>query len=515
MTILAISATPAAAAILWMRAHPQPPAPTIPVHSVVWADRVFMSRAELRRWLRGHGERYTTWARKHPTQAAELEHRPLPSKRAAVRKAAPVKSPSQRDTSSGPDAAFLALLLALAGTALVTLRARRRLRVPRPQVTLPAVDARSVAQGFAHRVARLGQRRSPTATPAPSPRAQATAPIGLSDRAIAVSPQPAGYGSLDAAPRVLDPSPALSLEPAGNGAIASATPFAGHAVAAAPEPAGNGSLGDPVTGSLAEAEPISEEVAFTSQPVGNGSVGDAAYPSDQSVVPLHPVAGSVGGKAPDARPEDRVVFGAPGRNGLPEEVPSVSDESVEMSPEPSDEGVFGDAAPEDEPTPPQPAGEGSPGDAARGRPRSLPAASARKQRRAAPKPTAPTAEPEASALADVRPIGTDADAGAIVPPVLPQADAVSTTEWELCTTACWRGYLSARFYAHPPGEGAVIKESLPFDWWAWQPDPKDRDAAQAALDEICDLLQAEGWEPFARGDAWYEVRFRRRPRMEW
>jgi hypothetical protein len=122
-------------------------------------------------------------------------------------------------------------------------------------------------------------------------------------------------------------------------------------------------------------------------------------------------------------------------------------------------------------------------------------------------------EPEATTVADVPRLEVDDEA--VIPAALPEMDAVQDGQWELCTTACWRGYVAARFYAHPPGDAAVIVESSPFDWWAWQPAPRDPRAEQAAFEEVCRLLAAEGWEPFARGDTRHEIRFRRRPRVQW
>jgi hypothetical protein len=43
--------------------------------SVVWADRVFVTRRQLAVWLRGHGARYDRWARRHPRAAARLPRR--------------------------------------------------------------------------------------------------------------------------------------------------------------------------------------------------------------------------------------------------------------------------------------------------------------------------------------------------------------------------------------------------------------------------------------------------------
>jgi hypothetical protein len=278
VVILAVAATPLAAAILWMRAHPEPPRPAeVQLHSVVWADRVFMSRAELRRWLRARGERYTVWARKHPVQAAALEHRRPPKTRPAVRTAA---SRPDGGASFGGHAALLAALLALTGAGVVTFRARRRLHVPRPHVTLPAisVDLRPVVQGL---------RR---------PRPPATAP----DEVVAAPQTSNGSrgGAMRGRPRV---GPALSQRN-------------GHDV-------------------------------FVQQP------------------------------APAFEPEATTV----------------------------------------------------------------------------------AVEPEATSVADAPP--HEAEEEAVLFAALPPVDVVQDGTWELCTTACWRGYVTARFYAHAPGDAAVILES--------------------------------------------------------
>jgi hypothetical protein len=87
--------------------------------------------------------------------------------------------------------------------------------------------------------------------------------------------------------------------------------------------------------------------------------------------------------------------------------------------------------------------------------------------------------------------------------------------WDRCAVSCWRGYVNAHFYAHPAGETDAIATSPAFEWRAWQQAPKDKQAAQAALDELQRLLEAEGWESLGRGHAWYELRFQREPIAEW
>jgi hypothetical protein len=44
--------------------------------SVVWANRIFATKADLARWLRSHGASYQTWASAHPALAAPQEGKP-------------------------------------------------------------------------------------------------------------------------------------------------------------------------------------------------------------------------------------------------------------------------------------------------------------------------------------------------------------------------------------------------------------------------------------------------------
>jgi hypothetical protein len=108
-------------------------------------------------------------------------------------------------------------------------------------------------------------------------------------------------------------------------------------------------------------------------------------------------------------------------------------------------------------------------------------------------------------------------ASAVVAPpaaVLETLPVVDET-WELCTTACWRGYVTARFYAHLAGDDVSLAQSEAVDWRAWEDDPRNAPAAEAALTALRARLERDGWEPIGRGRAWYEVRYRRRPRPEW
>jgi hypothetical protein len=69
-----------------VRPVPSPGRPS----AVVWADRVFQSPAELRRWLRSRGGSYESWSRGHPKAWATLEHLPVPREPVT---AAPTKTP--------------------------------------------------------------------------------------------------------------------------------------------------------------------------------------------------------------------------------------------------------------------------------------------------------------------------------------------------------------------------------------------------------------------------------------
>jgi hypothetical protein len=101
------------------------------------------------------------------------------------------------------------------------------------------------------------------------------------------------------------------------------------------------------------------------------------------------------------------------------------------------------------------------------------------------------------------------------PPALLETLPVADGTWELCTTACWRGYVTARFYAHPAGNDTSLAESEPLDWRAWDAEPRNPPAAEAALDALRARLERDGWEAIGRGRAWYEVRYRRQARPEW
>jgi hypothetical protein len=85
--VLVLGVLIAAAGILWVLVgrtlmHPEtvhePPGAVRP-NAIVWADRVFASRASLAAWLGSHGETYPHWAKLHKVDAAIIEHRRPPA----------------------------------------------------------------------------------------------------------------------------------------------------------------------------------------------------------------------------------------------------------------------------------------------------------------------------------------------------------------------------------------------------------------------------------------------------
>ena len=108
LSAVALLITVAVVAIAWAHvvrtiqsAHPAPTRAR--ATAVAWGDRVFVSRAELARWLRSRGVAYSTWARSHASSAGIID--PSLRKRAAAGHSAhtrqhaaalkaPVKTPS-------------------------------------------------------------------------------------------------------------------------------------------------------------------------------------------------------------------------------------------------------------------------------------------------------------------------------------------------------------------------------------------------------------------------------------
>jgi hypothetical protein len=142
---------------------PEPtPAQTMYPQSVLWAGRVFTSKAEFARWLRRHDESYAHWVRMHPG-ASPWESRP----------ATPIPS-ADRD-GGGLDLRrglpFLFIGLLAAGLALA-IRARGVLvsavSAPVAALTMPSVRAPD-ARGLANRVAAALPQSHPAPPPLPAP----------------------------------------------------------------------------------------------------------------------------------------------------------------------------------------------------------------------------------------------------------------------------------------------------------------------------------------------------------
>jgi hypothetical protein len=85
--------------------------------AIVWANRVFDSSTQLRRWLRSHGSSYLAWERRYPAAAAVLERRPPPTVEVTTERPPPTHAVAAAATSSSGHAylrdAILALLAAL------------------------------------------------------------------------------------------------------------------------------------------------------------------------------------------------------------------------------------------------------------------------------------------------------------------------------------------------------------------------------------------------------------------
>jgi hypothetical protein len=199
--ILAFAAALVAAAILWMRAQPEPlPVNSLQPRGIVWADRVFTDPAELRRWLRARGERYKVWAKHHPLQAATLEHRRLRS----MPKAAPDPRAASGGEPRGLDGGILALIAGIAGLGVLTFHLRRQVRVGRPRVRLPAVavDVAPLANGVRRNLDRLG--RVPEVIRAGRARTRAARP----HVALPRPSRPGGNGSM---PRPVESRPVVRV----------------------------------------------------------------------------------------------------------------------------------------------------------------------------------------------------------------------------------------------------------------------------------------------------------------
>jgi hypothetical protein len=83
-------------------------------------------------------------------------------------------------------------------------------------------------------------------------------------------------------------------------------------------------------------------------------------------------------------------------------------------------------------------------------------------------------------------------------------DAAHT--FETCEIVFWRGYVKCAFYAVPEVGEPV---GSPF-FRSRERSPVQSGAALEAHQALVEQLKGEGWEPWARGRAWYALTFRRR-----
>jgi hypothetical protein len=437
--ILAFAAAPVAAAILWMRAQPEPlPVNSLQPRGIVWADRVFTDPAEFRRWLRARGERYKVWAHHHPLQAATLERRRLPSTlRAREPRVASGGEPR------GLDNGILALIAGIAGLGVLTLHLRRQVRFGRPRVRLSAVavDVAPLANGVRRNLDRLS--RVPNVIRAGRMRTRAARP---------------------------------HLEPP--------RPFA-HS-------RGNGSTPRPV-----QSRPV----------IGVSRAAEPRVVSDAVVERVVPTV------EPATALADLTLVEEPPDVEEPRQVEELREAEEPRRPAASQNGTHVEVEPEVSPVEPT-RQNGSRADVELEVPPVEP-----------PRPAASRngshveVEPEVSLVEPAPQNGSHLDVQKEVPPVEPpkprNTDALRKDGWERCAVSCWRGYVTAQFYAHPAGEAEAIATSSPFEWRAWQQAPKNAQAAQEALDELRELLEVAGWETAGRGDAWYELRFQREPPIGW
>jgi len=74
--LLALSVVAAFGAIVWVGTSVGESGKSVvravPAKDFVWGDRVPLTKAMLRQWLRAHGGSYSTWANRHPTAALHL-----------------------------------------------------------------------------------------------------------------------------------------------------------------------------------------------------------------------------------------------------------------------------------------------------------------------------------------------------------------------------------------------------------------------------------------------------------
>jgi hypothetical protein len=78
--------------------------------------------------------------------------------------------------------------------------------------------------------------------------------------------------------------------------------------------------------------------------------------------------------------------------------------------------------------------------------------------------------------------------------------------FETCRIVFWRGYVKCAFYAVPEGSEPV---GSPF-FRSREDSPEQSGGVLEAHRALVDRLKEDGWEPVARGRAWYALTFRRR-----
>jgi hypothetical protein len=75
--------------------------------AIVWANRVFASSGQLRRWLRSRGASYGAWEARYPAAAAVLERRPPPAAVEATTVAPPAVHAVAAASNSSPGHGYL------------------------------------------------------------------------------------------------------------------------------------------------------------------------------------------------------------------------------------------------------------------------------------------------------------------------------------------------------------------------------------------------------------------------
>lgn len=85
--------------------------------SIVWANRVFDSSAQLRRWLRSRGSSYVAWEQRYPSAAAILERRPAPTVEATTTSPPATHAVAAAATSSSGHGYLRDVILALLAAA--------------------------------------------------------------------------------------------------------------------------------------------------------------------------------------------------------------------------------------------------------------------------------------------------------------------------------------------------------------------------------------------------------------